>query len=217
MLLNQRNRIVFLGDSLTLRSRILQSPLPAHRFSLDYCGSYVDILMKRIAVNFPDLHIEYFNQGIGGSTTQDLLERVQHDVISLAPDVVVVFIGQNDANYFSPAGFKKNLLELLKILQNHQISVVQLSTTPDPSHLGKNIILEQYDEVIKDLCKKHNNIFIDVKSRFLHIIRLNACKEVPLILFNDGCHFSELGNILVADLVFEAILASVNKCSKNAS
>lgn len=42
---------------------------------------------------FPDLNV--VNLGVGGNTTDDLLERLD-DVISVAPDEIVVLIGTND-------------------------------------------------------------------------------------------------------------------------
>lgn len=205
-MLKENINLVFLGDSLTQRTGIIQSSNPSHRFSLDYSGSYVDVLIKRIIVNFPNIQFEYHNKGMGGNTVKDLLGRVQKDVISLHPDYVFLFIGQNDANLLSPDDFKKDLDTLLDIFKSGNLKIIQYSTTPSPGNPGKNMVLDRYDEVIKGLCAEYNNPYVDIKNNFLEVEELNANKDIPLVLFNDGCHMSELGNILIADKVFEAIL-----------
>ena len=53
MLIRQGEKIVFFGDSLTQRTDLNESEHPARRYSLDYAGSYVDILVKRLLIHFP--------------------------------------------------------------------------------------------------------------------------------------------------------------------
>ena len=55
MLIRPDERIVFFGDSLTCRTDLLDSADPSRRYSLDYAGSYVDILVKRLLIHFPQL------------------------------------------------------------------------------------------------------------------------------------------------------------------
>lgn len=52
MLIRPDERIVFFGDSLTCRTDLLDSADPSRRYSLDYAGSYVDILVKRLLIHF---------------------------------------------------------------------------------------------------------------------------------------------------------------------
>ena len=51
MLIRQGEKIVFFGDSLTQRTDLNESEHPARRYSLDYAGSYVDILVKRLLIH----------------------------------------------------------------------------------------------------------------------------------------------------------------------
>jgi len=41
-------------------------------------------------------HITTINQGIGGETSEDLLQRIDRDVISFNPNLVIITIGGND-------------------------------------------------------------------------------------------------------------------------
>ena len=84
-MIGSNSKIVFFGDSLTHRTGVTQAPNPAHKFNLDYTGSYVDILVKKMLVHYPEVAFEYYNLGVGGNTTVDLLNRVQ-EVLRLGPD-----------------------------------------------------------------------------------------------------------------------------------
>ena len=66
MLIRPDERIVFFGDSLTCRTDLLDSADPSRRYSLDYAGSYVDILVKRLLIHFPQLPFTFYNAGVGG-------------------------------------------------------------------------------------------------------------------------------------------------------
>lgn len=196
--------MVFFGDSLTLRTGVIESPIPARRFSMDYAGTYVDILVKKLLVHYPMALKEYYNMGIGGNKVVDLLGRVD-EVIALNPDRVVLFIGQNDANLFSVTEYKNNLKKLLDLFRINGIKVIQLSTTLNPNR-NKSKVLDEYDLVIKELCKEYSNYFVDVKSSFKRVSEYNEKNDTPICLFNDDCHMSELGNLLIADIVFDAII-----------
>ncbi|MGF7145877.1 hypothetical protein HNQ56_004321 [Anaerotaenia torta] len=80
MIIEKNSKIVFFGDSLTRRSWMKDTSVIARRYALDYCESYVDILLKKILVRYPELEAEAYNKGVGGDTTVDLLKRVQEDV-----------------------------------------------------------------------------------------------------------------------------------------
>jgi len=40
--------------------------IPAVKYLLEYAGSYVDILLKRLLVHYPQIQLEACNKGIGG-------------------------------------------------------------------------------------------------------------------------------------------------------
>ena len=197
------SRIVFFGDSLTHRTGVTVSPIPARRFCLDYSGSYVDILVKRVLIHFPESNFTYHNLGIGGNTVEDLLGRVE-DVLELEPDWVVLFIGQNDANRFSLDEYARNLEKLLQIFSDKGIGVIQLSTSPGLDE-QKDEILDNYDKIIEKFCLQFGNQYVDGKTPFTKVLTCNNKAEHAIPLFNQGCHMSELGNMLLADLVFDIL------------
>ena len=55
MLIGPKERIVFFGDSLTKRTGRMDSEIPADRYAVSYVESYVDLLVKRLLIHFPQL------------------------------------------------------------------------------------------------------------------------------------------------------------------
>ena len=98
MLIKEGERLVFFGDSLTQRTDLKYSEVPARRYRLDYAESYVDILMKRLMVHYPHLNLSFFNCGVGGDTVFHLLERYSEDVLPLCPTGLVSGLGKTMPN-----------------------------------------------------------------------------------------------------------------------
>lgn len=68
MLIGPKERIVFFGDSLTKRTGRMDSEIPADRYAVSYVESYVDLLVKRLLIHFPQLEFTIYNRGVGGDT-----------------------------------------------------------------------------------------------------------------------------------------------------
>lgn len=202
MLIRQGEKIVFFGDSLTQRTDLNESEHPARRYSLDYAGSYVDILVKRLLIHFPQLEFTFYNRGVGGDTIHHLLERYSHDVAPLHPTMMILWIGQNDAKALDPAHFEQGLRCLLEWCGQDQIQTVVLSTSAHRSH-EKMVALEQVDNILRWVSGEKGLPFIDVKSPMLAVMEHNRQAICPTQLFTTGSHLSELGNMLVADTVFD--------------
>jgi lysophospholipase L1-like esterase len=102
------NRVVFIGDEIT------------------------EAWGRGAAKFFPGK--PYWNRGIAGQTSPQLLVRFRQDVISLEPKVVVILIGTNDLyGRFSPgtqATIAENIMSMTELARVHGIRVVLASLTP---------------------------------------------------------------------------------------
>ena len=87
----QRNAltVLFLGDSITASTRNLND-------GNDLGGGYPKYAAERICARFPDTQFTFFNRGIWGNETKDMLLRLQTDAVDLQPDIIVLFVGVND-------------------------------------------------------------------------------------------------------------------------
>ena len=165
----------------------------------------MDILLKRLLVHYPHLELETLNAGVGGIMLPHLLQRLPEYLDDFKPTWAVLFMGQNDAKKYGPETFESYLVKLLEVLRNAGVSTLQLSTTPHPGEARKNQVLAQYDRIIERRCREFGNRFVDVKTPFEKLLDYNADADHPVKVFADGCHMAELGNQLLADLVFEAM------------
>ncbi len=113
LLLKDGQRFVSIGDSITDCGR--------HDEYAPYGNGYVAIVRGLVQAQAPKLQVEYFNRGIGGDTTCELVNRWQEDVIELKPDWLSVLIGINDCHQYlfdqrtdvGPAPYAKRYESLL--------------------------------------------------------------------------------------------------------
>lgn len=80
------DRAVFLGNSITDG------------------GHYHSYIWLYYMTRFPDMPITVFNGGIGGDTAYDMNKRLDNDIFSKNPTVLMVTFGMNDSGYFEYNG-----------------------------------------------------------------------------------------------------------------
>lgn len=206
MLIGPKERIVFFGDSLTKRTGRMDSEIPANRYAVSYVESYVDLLVKRLLIHFPQLEFTIYNRGVGGDTVLNLLERYQKDVLPLKPTLMFLWIGQNDAKNFDDSRFQKGVSCLLEWCRQDNIRVVLLSTSAHRDE-HKMVFLERADRILLSLSQEYQVDYVDVKTPMLAVMEYNRSSQHPIMLFTDGSHLSELGNMLIADTVYDYLVS----------
>ena len=82
--------IVFLGDSVT--HGCFEDGV------FDFEAVYHARLARRLRAETPFMPVNIINAGIGGITAQSSLSRMERDVLTHRPDLVVVCFGLNDVN-----------------------------------------------------------------------------------------------------------------------
>src|SRR5262245_36299397 len=93
--LKKGDHIIFFGDSLTAQA-------------LGPKG-YVTIVRETMTKKYPDLDLKIGAVATGGHTVPQLLERLDRDVLSQKPTIVVVQIGCNDARRIPAEKFEAGL------------------------------------------------------------------------------------------------------------
>lgn len=81
--------IVAFGDSVTHGCM---------RDNIDYENVYWNVLKKKLNAVRDSIPVNVINAGIGGLTAERSLPRLQRDVLSHHPDLVIVCFGLNDVN-----------------------------------------------------------------------------------------------------------------------
>ncbi|MDP1813457.1 MAG: SGNH/GDSL hydrolase family protein [Leadbetterella sp.] len=195
-------KIIFFGDSITQAG---VNP-----------GGYITMLkdMYAKAGNTSEL----IGAGIGGNKVYDLFLRMEDDVLSKKPDVVVIYVGVNDVWHKASYGtgtdadkFTKFYTALIKKMQSQGIKLI-LTT---PAAIGEKNDhsnqqdgdLNQYSKIIRDLAKEHKCGLVDLRREFLaYNLANNPENKAQGILTTDRVHLNEAGNKFVAELMFRELM-----------
>lgn len=91
-------KAVFLGDSVTHGCfEIYPTPGGGIETVYDPEAVYHSLLRKKLLAIFPRAPLNVINAGISGDNAPGGLKRLERDVLSVSPDLVVVSFGLNDA------------------------------------------------------------------------------------------------------------------------
>ena len=181
--------------------------------------------------------LNVYNAGIGGNTTRAALGRLDRDVLSHHPKVVVVMFGINDAAvdvWKSPpastprvplAEYETNLRTLVTKIREAKAKVIlmtpnSLRWTPrlkevygKPPYQPREEdgfdapVLASYREVIRRLARELATGLVDVETAFLDYGRVPGQSVDDLLL--DGMHPNDRGHALIAELLTPAIREQV--------
>jgi len=167
------------------------------------------------------------NAGIGGNTTDDLLERLDSDVIDQHPDLVLLMVGTNDflnSDRMIPYDtYKKNLLQILDRLKEHQIEVVLMSSPTvdsiylfdrhDPSRYKEfpNVKMEKASRIMESIALEYALGFIDLNQAFRSAgIPVHNEDDFLQNVSNsgrkDGVHPTRKGYAFMVDIIYDYLV-----------
>lgn len=135
------------------------------------------------------------------------LERLREDVIALKPDLVLIGYGLNDSRGgTSPEVFRRDYQRMIdEIREETDAEIVTLSLYYMHSEFYRGCehwdhsdyeITEEYNLIIRQLAEKNDLIYADVYA---------AQSGVDWAVSGDHCHPNDLGHMLIANRIFEAI------------
>ena len=204
----KKTRVVFFGDSIT-------------QMGVNPDG-YITQLGGLLEQKGLGDQYELIGAGIGGNKVYDLYLRMDDDVLSRNPDVVVIWIGVNDVWHKSmfgtgtdPDKFQRFYEAILKKLQAKGICTVLVT----PAAIGERTDfsnqqdgdLNLYSSFIRNLAAKYHTELVDLRKVFLdYNVKNNPANKESGILTTDRVHLNKTGNALVAEQML-AILAVSKK------
>ncbi|MBT7068333.1 MAG: hypothetical protein HN919_18695 [Verrucomicrobia bacterium] len=158
------------------------------------------------------------NAGKGFDNATSALKRLQKDVLAHKPDIVTVSFGLNDTGGRKPDQFKESLQQIIKVLQEADIEVVLMTSTPfnnDQHGWGKQFQelggLDEYMD--REFCERMRSL-ADGKEVLLcdlHAIFTKAFKRdadlINKVISEDGVHLTDAGYILAAEHIAPVIHA----------
>ena len=151
----------------------------------------------------------YYDRGISGQTSGQMLVRFREDVINLKPAVVVILAGTNDiAENNGPSKLEDvfgNIVSMTQLAQASGIKVVLSSVLPAydyPWHTGMNPVpkIAALNAMIKSYCDKNNVVYLNYYDAMV-----DARKGLPTNLSKDGVHPTLAGYKVIEPLAEKAI------------
>lgn len=147
-------------------------------------------------------HITVINQGVGGDNIADMINRLDRDVFSYDPAMMIITVGEIDADQgLRIRKFRKNLEKLIeKCLSRGIIPVLQTYYCPLYEEMGRDFQrLPQFMEVVRFVAKKNDIPLIDQYAYFEPLYRSNH--TVYREIMADAIHVNEIGNALMGILI----------------
>ncbi len=199
----QKKKVIFFGDSIT------QAGVKP--------GGYIVKVGEMAAKDGKGEQFDFIGAGIGGNKIYDLFLRMDDDVMSKNPDMVIIYIGVNDVWHkrtygtgTDPDKFEKFYTAIINKLKVKNIKIILCT----PAAIGERTDfsneldgdLNSYSTIIRTLAAKNNLPLIDLRKAFLdYNLKSNKENKESGILTTDRVHLNEAGNQLVAEEMWKAI------------
>ena len=165
----------------------------------------------------------YFNRGIGGQTTPQMLVRFRPDVIDLHPKIVIILAGTNDiAGNTGPMrleDIEANYASMAELAQAHAIKVIYSSVLPVHNYTPQShdLFAQRSPEKILELNRwlKH---YCASSDRCLYLDYFSAVVDDKGLLkhdlADDGLHPNAAGYRIMAALAETAIEKTLAEAAK---
>ena len=217
------DKIAFLGDSITAGGA---KP-----------DGYVTLVVE--ALKKEGLDVSSVPAGKSGHKSNDMLARLDADVISHKPQWMTLSCGVNDVWHFKLClgkrtfegvpleDYKKNITAIIDKAQAAHMKVMILTSTmigEDPEReLNKNLI--PYNDFLRKIAKEKNCLLADLNKDMQEALKKlpdvkgsakmfgepGYKRDIKNKLTTDGCHMNSLGNIMMAKGVLRAFGLSEEK------
>lgn len=157
----------------------------------------------------------YYDRGISGQTTGQMLVRFREDVINLKPSVVVILAGINDiAENNGPAKLEDvfgNLVSMTELAKANGIKVVISSVLPAFAFPWRPAIdpvpkVKALNEMLKAYAEANKIVYLDYFTAMA-----DARNGLPANLSKDGVHPNLEGYRVMEPLAEKAIAAALKK------
>ena len=157
----------------------------------------------------------YFNRGIAGQTSPQLLVRFRQDVIKLKPKVVVINVGLNDiASLYSPITqgvYAENVMSLVELAKANNIKVVLASLTPICDCYKKQSLLRPFGKIIgmnnwlEEYAKESGSVYLN------YYAKLGEGRNLKKEFTSDGVLLNDAAYAVMAPLAEQAIAEALGK------
>ena len=193
-------KIAFLGDSITQQGHNLPT-------------GYVNLV--RIGLKVNGIQPEVVKAGISGNKSNDMLNRLDRDVISKKPQIMTLSCGVNDVWHgvrgrgIKLEDYKKNITAIVDkaLAANIQVYIMTATMIGEDQKNANNQKLVAYNEFLCGLAKEKNLPLIDLNAVMQKDVASMRAKYPGLnaeFVTTDGVHMAPLGNAMMAKEILKA-------------
>jgi len=194
-------KLAFLGDSIT-------------QYGASNTAGYVSLVTATLKMN--GIEVEAIPAGIAGNTSDDMLARLDADILAKKPDFMTLSCGVNDV-LKGAAGvplerYKANITAIVEKAQAAGVKPVILTATmisenPD-EYTNKN--LAPYNDFLRELAKDKKLMLADVNAAMLKAVPEARAVSAPrwnkdYYLTCDSIHMGPQGDQLMAEVVLRTL------------
>ena len=176
-------KIAFLGDSITQQG--------------NWESGYINLVMSALEAN--GIKAVKIPAGISGHKSNQMLARLERDVLKKKPQIMTLSCGVNDVWHgrrgVSLEDYRKNITE---------ITSTMIYENPDHANNKK---LAAYNDFLRSLAKEKNCVLVDLNADMQKQIAEIKAKHPKIkgnLLTVDGVHMNVLGNIMMAEGILRA-------------
>jgi len=201
--MQKKTKVVFFGDSIT------QAAVQP--------GGYIIRIDSMCKLEGKSNNYEFVGAGISGNKVYDLYLRMENDVLSKNPDIVLIYIGVNDVWHKTTSGtgtdpdkFERFYQAIIDKLKAKGIKIILCT----PAAIGEKTDfsnpqdgdMNQYSNIIRAIAEKNSLPLVDLRKAFLNYnLKNNPDNKDRGILTTDRVHLNPAGNQLVADEMWRTI------------
>jgi lysophospholipase L1-like esterase len=212
--LSHNDTIAFIGDSITHQCLYTQ-----------YIEDYY-------YTRLPNTRLRFYNGGVGGSRTSDVLARFDEDIVPVQPKYVAVLLGMNDGSYkrHNRATFQIYQQEMTSIIEKisdlgakpilitptvfdiraHRNAIangLQDTRNRSPSYNG---VLALYGAWLREQAYENGLGFVDMHGPLNRITFEQRKTDADFSLTLEGIHPNPTGHMIMAHTYLRDINASTN-------
>lgn len=195
MAISKGDKIAFLGDSITAGGA-----KPG-----GYCNLIIETLNKK------GLAVTPAYAGVSGHKSNQMLARLDKDVLSQKPQWMTLSCGVNDVwhgvNGVNLEDYKKNITSIVDQAQAAGIKVIILTSTMiTENQAGEpNQKLMAYNEFLVQLSKEKKCLLADLNSLMQETIKTLDKDAKGNTVTVDGVHMNSTGNMMMAKGILTSI------------
>lgn len=181
-------KIAFMGDSITQAGA---KP-----------GGYVQLVIAGLKANGIDATA--IPAGISGHKSNQMLARLEKDVISKKPDWMTLSCGVNDVWHGAKGvpldQYKENITKIVDQCQAAGIKVMLLTATMigEDALNANNLKLAPYNAFLVELAKEKGCLLADLNAEMQTKLKAAGPERKDKMLTSDGVHMNPAGNRMMA-------------------